>query len=145
MPASASSDHPSIQVQIAQAVDPLPQPDSDESYHLLVNSDGVLLKANTRFGAMRGMETVLQLIENTENGTEIPYVTIDDKPRFPWRGVLIDSARHFLPIETVKRQIDGIAAARMNVFHWHLTDDQGWRFASSHYPQLQEKARDGER
>ncbi|MDI9228933.1 family 20 glycosylhydrolase, partial [Serratia bockelmannii] len=143
LPASAPSEQATLQVQIAQAVDPLPQPDSDESYHLEVNSSGVLLKANTRFGAMRGMETLLQLIENNETGTQIPYVTIDDKPRFPWRGVLIDSARHFLPIETVKRQIDGIAAARMNVFHWHLTDDQGWRFASSHYPQLQEKASDG--
>ncbi|ORM70626.1 beta-N-acetylhexosaminidase [Pantoea wallisii] len=143
LPASAASDHATIQVQIAQAVDPLPQPDSDESYHLEVNSSGVLLKAATRFGAMRGMETLLQLIENNENGTVIPFVSIDDKPRFPWRGVLIDSARHFLPVETLKRQIDGIAAARMNVFHWHLTDDQGWRFASSHYPQLQERASDG--
>lgn len=143
LPTSTPSNNPNIQVQIAQAVDPIPQPDSDESYHLVVNSNGVLLKANTRFGAMRGIETVLQLIENAENGSEIPYVTIDDKPRFPWRGVLIDSARHFLPIETIKRQIDGIAAARMNVFHWHLTDDQGWRFASSHFPQLQEQASDG--
>ena len=143
LPTSAAKDRAAIQVQIAQAVDPLPQADSDESYHLVVNSSGVLLNANTRFGAMRGMETLLQLIENGENGTQIPYVTIDDQPRFPWRGVLIDSARHFLPLKTVKRQIDGIAAARMNVFHWHLTDDQGWRFASTHYPQLQEKASDG--
>ena len=57
--------------------------------------------------------------------------------------MLIDPVRHFLPLETLKRQIDGIAAARMNVFHWHLTDDQGWRFASSHYPQLQQQASDG--
>lgn len=143
LPVSGQSDNPTIQVQIAAAVDPLPQPDSDESYHLQVSSGGVLLRADTRFGAMRGMETLLQLIESNENGIQIPYVTIDDKPRFPWRGVLIDSVRHFLPPETVKRQIDGIAAARMNVFHWHLTDDQGWRFASSHYPRLQEQASDG--
>ncbi|MDF7659719.1 family 20 glycosylhydrolase [Erwiniaceae bacterium L1_54_6] len=143
LPSGASDEKATIRIQIADAVDPLPQPDSDESYHLVVNSDGVLLEARTRFGAMRGMETLLQLIENSESGTVIPYVTIDDQPRFAWRGLLIDSARHFMPVETLKRQIDGIAAARMNVFHWHLTDDQGWRFASSHYPQLQEKASDG--
>ncbi len=134
---------PTIRVQIATVTDPIPQPDSDESYQLNVNSDGVLLRATTRFGAMRGMETLLQLIENTPEGTRIPWVTIQDKPRFAWRGILIDSARHFMPIRTIKRQIDGIAAARMNVLHWHLTDDQGWRFASSRYPQLQQNASDG--
>lgn len=143
LPASPASDRPAIQIRIADAVDPQPQPDSDESYRLEVSSSGVLLQAPTRFGAMRGMETLLQLIANTASGTQIPFVTIDDRPRFPWRGVLIDPVRHFLPLETLKRQIDGIAAARMNVFHWHLTDDQGWRFASSHYPQLQQQASDG--
>ena len=124
-------------------VDALPQLESDESYRPVVNGTGATLSAPTRFGALRGMETLLQLVQNDGEGAFIPFVTINDRPRFPWRGVLIDSVRHFIPIETIKRQIDGIAAARMNVFHWHLTDDQGWRFASSHYPQLQEKASDG--
>lgn len=143
LPASQPVAQPTIRIVIANAVDPLPQPDSDEHYHLQVDSSGVLLTAPSRFGAMRGMETLLQLIQNGDRGTTLPYVTIDDHPRFPWRGILIDSARHFMPIDTLKRQIDGIAAARMNVFHWHLTDDQGWRFASSRYPQLQQKASDG--
>ncbi|WP_434745305.1 beta-N-acetylhexosaminidase [Candidatus Pantoea rara] len=143
LPATQPVVAPTIRIVIAEAVDPLPLPDSDERYQLQVNGDGVLLTAHSRFGAMRGMETLLQLIQNGEQGTTIPYVTIHDHPRFPWRGVLIDTARHFMPVETLKRQIDGIAAARMNVFHWHLTDDQGWRFASSHYPQLQQKASDG--
>ncbi|MCT2418597.1 beta-N-acetylhexosaminidase [Pantoea sp. XY16] len=143
LPATQPVAAPTIRIMIAKAVDPLPLPDSDERYQLQVNGDGVRLTAPNRFGAMRGMETLLQLIQNGEQGTTIPYVTIHDHPRFPWRGVLIDTARHFMPVETLKRQIDGIAAARMNVFHWHLTDDQGWRFASSHYPQLQQKASDG--
>ncbi|WP_324020598.1 family 20 glycosylhydrolase [Pantoea sp. JZ29] len=143
LPTDQAVTPPTIRVQIATVTDPIPQPDSDESYQLNVNSDGVLLRATTRFGAMRGMETLLQLIENTPEGTRIPWVTIQDKPRFAWRGILIDSARHFMPIRTIKRQIDGIAAARMNVLHWHLTDDQGWRFASSRYPQLQQNASDG--
>lgn len=143
LPASQPVATPTIRIVIAKAVDPLPLPDSDESYQLQVDGDGVLLTSPSRFGAMRGMETLLQLIQNGAQGTTIPYVTIHDHPRFPWRGVLIDTARHFMPVETLKRQIDGLAAARMNVFHWHLTDDQGWRFASSHYPQLQQKASDG--
>ena len=65
-------------------------------------------------------------------------------PRFPWRGVLLDSARHFLPLPDILRQLDGMAAAKLNVFHWHLTDDQGWRFASEHYPKLQQQAGDGQ-
>lgn len=128
-----------LTINIARKVAPTPQPDSDERYRLTVNGAGIQLDAETRFGAMRGMETLLQLVHNGV----LPLVTINDRPRFPWRGILIDSARHFLPIETLKRQIDGMAAAKMNVLHWHLTDDQGWRFASSHYPQLQEKASDG--
>ena len=128
-----------LQIRIARQVAAIPQPDSDESYRLVVSAEGITLDASTRFGAMRGMETLLQLVHNST----VPLVTINDRPRFPWRGILIDSARHFMPIETLKRQIDGIAAARMNVFHWHLTDDQGWRFGSSHFPQLQEKASDG--
>ncbi|MGJ0480568.1 beta-N-acetylhexosaminidase [Pantoea agglomerans] len=143
LPATQPVAAPTIRIVIAKAVDPLPLPDSDERYQLQVDGNGVLLTTPSRFGAMRGMETLLQLIENGAQGTTIPYVTIHDHPRFPWRGVLIDTARHFMPVETLKRQIDGIAAARMNVFHWHLTDDQGWRFASSHYPQLQQKASDG--
>ena len=135
--------NPTIRVNIEKAVDAQPQPDSDESYQLEVTEQGVILNAHSRFGAMRGMETLLQLIQNDSQNSFIPLVSISDKPRFPWRGVLIDSARHFMPLETIKRQIDGIAAARMNVFHWHLTDDQGWRFASDHYPQLQQKASDG--
>ncbi|AUX92144.1 family 20 glycosylhydrolase [Mixta gaviniae] len=139
----ASSTAPAITVRVAGKVAALPQLESDESYRLVVNGTGATLSASTRFGALRGMETLLQLIQNDSEGTFIPLVTITDRPRFPWRGVLIDSVRHFIPIDTLKRQIDGIAAARMNVFHWHLTDDQGWRFASTHYPQLQEKASDG--
>nr|WP_154324472.1 family 20 glycosylhydrolase [Pantoea sp. 201603H] len=136
-------DTPTISINITQAVDTQPKLDSDESYHLSVTEKGVTLRANTRFGAMHGMETLLQLIQNDSQNTFIPLVEIQDKPRFPWRGVLIDSARHFMPLEVIKRQIEGMAAARMNVFHWHLTDDQGWRFASTHYPQLQQQASDG--
>ncbi|WP_078003433.1 beta-N-acetylhexosaminidase [Izhakiella australiensis] len=142
-PQAANPSQATIRIRIARRVDPLPNLQSDESYHLQVSQSGVLLDAPTRFGALRGMETLLQLVENGQQSSVIPLVTINDKPRFSWRGLLLDSARHFLPVEDIKRQLDGMAAARLNVFHWHLTDDQGWRFASQHYPVLTEKGSDG--
>ncbi|GEC67805.1 beta-N-acetylhexosaminidase [Raoultella terrigena] len=142
-PQLAPAKAPTINVVIAKKVPAIPRPDSDESYQLKVSAEGVTLRANTRFGALRGMETLLQLIQNGAENTAIPYVTIDDAPRFPWRGLLLDSARHFMPLDAIKRQIDGMAAAKLNVFHWHLTDDQGWRFASTRYPKLQQQASDG--
>ncbi|MBI6549028.1 beta-N-acetylhexosaminidase [Xenorhabdus lircayensis] len=132
-----------ITINIAKKTSPIPQPNSDESYQLVIQPHGVTLKAATRFGAMRGMETLLQLLQNDAKGTYLPLVNITDNPRFSWRGVMLDSARHFLPVEAIKRQLEGMAAAKMNVFHWHLTDDQGWRFASDHYPKLQQLASDG--
>ncbi|WP_340615330.1 family 20 glycosylhydrolase [Xenorhabdus entomophaga] len=132
-----------IRITIGKKVSPIPQPDSDESYQLIIDSRSITLKAATRFGALRGMETLLQLLQNDAKGTYLPLVNISDKPRFSWRGVMLDSARHFLPVDAIKRQLEGMAAAKINVFHWHLTDDQGWRFASEHYPKLQQLASDG--
>ncbi|MEX9542562.1 family 20 glycosylhydrolase, partial [Escherichia coli] len=86
----------------------------------------------------RGMETLLQLIQTDGENTFVPLLSINDNPRFSWRGVMLDSSRHFLPINDILRQIDGMAAAKFNVFHWHLTDDQGWRFESLRYPKLQQ-------
>jgi hexosaminidase len=143
-PQPAQPDAPTINIVIKQKVAAVPQADSDERYQLSVTSDGVTLTANTRFGAMRGMETLLQLIQNGSRHTAIPLVSIEDVPRFPWRGLLLDSARHFMPLPDILRQLDGMAAAKLNVFHWHLTDDQGWRFASARYPKLQQHASDGQ-
>jgi hexosaminidase len=140
---SSPAKTPTITINIARKVSPIPRPDSDESYKLNVDANGITLNANTRFGALHGMETLLQLIQNGPEKTSVPFVAIDDAPRFPWRGLLLDSARHFVPLDDIKRQIDGMAAAKLNVLHWHLTDDQGWRFASARYPKLQQKASDG--
>ncbi|MBH1929794.1 beta-N-acetylhexosaminidase [Serratia rubidaea] len=133
-----------ITVKIQRQVSAQPLPDSDESYRLSVTPQGVTLNAATRFGALRGMETLLQLVQTDGHNTFLPLVSIHDKPRFAWRGVLLDSARHFLPVSDILRQLDGMAAAKLNVFHWHLTDDQGWRFASARYPKLQQLASDGQ-
>lgn len=104
----------------------------------------VRIEANTDFGALHGLTTFVQIIttSNKNKAFLLPVLTIEDEPRFKWRGLLVDSVRHFISIKALKRQLDGMAAAKLNVFHWHLTDDQGWRFESKRYPKLQLLASD---
>jgi len=122
---------------------PVQQVGEDESYHLEVSSAGAVLRAANPLGVMHGLQTLLQLVALTPQGFVIPAVTIDDAPRFPWRGLLIDTSRHFMPVDTIERNLDGMEAVKMNVFHWHLSDDQGFRAESHVYPLLQGKGSDG--
>jgi len=115
----------------------------DESYRLLVTTDSLVLRAATDIGAFRGLETFLQLLEADKDGYYLPTVIIDDTPRFAWRGLLIDACRHWMPVGMVKRNLDGMAAVKMNVLHWHLTEDQGFRVESKVYPKLHEMGSDG--
>ncbi len=115
----------------------------DESYALTVSDTGAKIAAPTTLGALRGMQTFLQLVQITPTGFAAPAVTIKDQPRFPWRGMLIDVSRHFIPIDALKRNIDGMAAVKMNVLHWHLSDDQGFRAESKAFPKLTEAGSDG--
>lgn len=115
----------------------------DESYQLEINSQHIALSANTDIGAIRGLETLLQLIQANEKGYYLPQLIIEDAPRFAWRGLMIDVARHFMPVEVIKRNIDGMAAVKMNVLHLHLSDDQGFRVESKLFPKLTENASDG--
>ncbi|MCH4551948.1 beta-N-acetylhexosaminidase [Aestuariibaculum lutulentum] len=117
--------------------------EDDESYQLDVQSNKVSLVANTDVGAIRGLETLLQLLTNTNSEYYLPGVSISDAPRFVWRGLMIDVSRHFHPIDVIKRNLDAMASVKMNVFHWHLTDDQGFRIESKTYPKLHELASDG--
>ena len=116
----------------------------DESYSINITDKGIQLEAATDIGALRGLETLLQLLQADAQGYYIPAVKIQDSPRFPWRGLMIDVARHFQPMEVIKRNLDGMAAVKMNVLHLHLTDDQGFRVESKVYPQLHEKGSEGE-
>ena len=115
----------------------------DESYQLEVTPHEARLTAPTPVGILRGMETFLQLVELDAEGFGAPAVRIVDRPRFPWRGLMIDVARHWIPEEVVKRNIDAMAAVKLNVLHLHMTDDQGFRFESKRYPKLQELGSDG--
>ncbi len=118
-------------------------PDENERYVLEVTSTTASLAAGTTVGVLRGLETLLQLVESDSAGWYLPAVRIEDAPRFPWRGLLIDVGRHFEPVEAIKRQLDGMAAVKLNVLHWHLSEDQGFRVESKRYPLLATKGSDG--
>jgi hexosaminidase len=115
----------------------------DESYALDITPAGAKLHAANPLGALHGFETFLQLVSITADGFAAPAVSVQDQPRFPWRGLMIDSSRHFIPVEVIKRNIDGLEAVKMNVFHWHLSDNQGFRVESHKFPKLQESGSDG--
>jgi hexosaminidase len=114
----------------------------DESYVLEVKQGGVTLTARTPLGTMHGLQTFLQLVEVTPDGFAAPAVTIHDQPRFPWRGLMIDSGRHFIPMNVLKRNLDGLEAVKMNVFHWHLSENQGFRVESKKFPKLHQLGSD---
>src|ERR1017187_6221789 len=115
----------------------------DESYQLDVTPSGANLKAATVSGALHGMETFLQLIQPGPDGFQAPAVHITDQPRFAWRGLMLDCSRHFLPLDVIRHNLDAMAAVKLNVFHWHLSDDQGFRAESRLYPRLQQFGSDG--
>src|SRR6185369_9408635 len=121
----------------------VPSVREDESYSLDVSDKQAVLKAATVVGALRGIETFLQLLDGDRQGYFIPAVAIQDKPRFQWRGLLIDAGRHFEPVEVIKRNLDAMAAVKLNVLHWHLTEDQGFRIESKRYPTLHQLGSDG--
>ena len=104
-----------------------------EQYAVNVGASGVEIAAGDRKGLFYGAVTVWQL---ATNGPALPFVSIEDTPRYAWRGFMLDSARHFQTVDEVKRLIDAMAAYKLNVLHWHLNDDQGWRLEIKAYPKL---------
>jgi hexosaminidase len=116
----------------------------DESYRLEVTSSNATISAPNPLGAMHGLQTFLQLVTVTPEGFAAPVLTIDDAPRFPWRGLMIDAGRHFQPMDVIKRNLDGMESVKLNVFHWHLSEDQGFRADSKVFPLLTGKGSNGD-
>lgn len=161
--------HPALVIHTLHASEKVQKLGEDESYRLEVTPAGAKLEAATPLGTMHGLETFLQLIRQmgltsppagetssasrsgpSSQGSVFFYeayaisaVTINDKPRFPWRGLLLDACRHWMPPEVVRRTLDGMAAVKMNVLHWHLSEYQGFRVESKKYPKLQGMGSDG--
>jgi hexosaminidase len=114
---------------------------SDGAYRLSGRESGVTVRAGSASGLFYGLQTLLQLIPPDIAGTDhisLPGVEIEDRPRFGWRGMHLDVSRHFSPVDFIKKYIDLLALHKMNLFHWHLTDDQGWRIEIKKYPRLTE-------
>jgi len=114
----------------------------DEAYQLEITKEQLHLSASSNVGLMRGIQTLRQLLpagyEDKGVVAKIPCLKIHDFPRFSWRGMLLDCCRHFMDKEFVMRYIDLLAYHKMNVLHWHLTEDQGWRIEIEKYPKLTE-------
>jgi len=138
-----ASTKPTLTVHTDHASKEVQELGEDESYSLSITPDDAKIDAPTPLGAMHGLQTFLQLVEVSPDGFAAPAVTIQDKPRFPWRGLMIDVARHFIPLDVLKRNLDGMEAVKMNVFHWHLSEDQGFRAESKKFPKLQTLGSDG--
>jgi len=139
---SATSGKATLTVHTDHASKEIQELGEDESYTLEVTADGAKLNAATPLGAMHGLQTFLQLVEPGDAGFDVPVVTINDQPRFPWRGLMFDVGRHFIPLDVLRRNIDGMEAVKMNVFHWHLSENQGFRIESKKFPKLQELGSD---
>src|SRR5215469_274271 len=143
LPANKGTANPTLLVTTDHESKLVQELGEDESYTLDVNLSGAKLHAANPLGAVRGMQTFLQLVAITPDGFAAPAVHIEDRPRYPWRGLMIDSGRHFMPLEILKRNLDGMEAVKMNVFHWHLSENQGFRVESRKYPKLHEQGSDG--
>jgi hexosaminidase len=117
---------------------------TDESYDLIIKNDVIQIKANSEVGLFRGFTTLRQMIPNSceyggcVSGFFLPEVLVSDSPEFEHRGLLLDCCRHFMEVEFIKKMIDNLALHKMNVLHWHLTEDQGWRIEIDAFPKLTE-------
>src|SRR6266513_1467010 len=145
LPAELATDESTaaLVVQCERAGELIPSLNENEGYSLEVTDKQARLVAPTVVGALRGLETFLQLLQGDRDGYYLPAIKIQDQPRFPWRGLLIDVGRHFEPMEVLKRNLDAMAAVKLNVLHWHLTEDQGFRVESKKFPKLHTLGSDG--
>lgn len=130
---SVDSTRVALEIDCAQQGASWPALDDDESYQIEITPAAVRISAECEWGVLRGLATLAQL---TDTDGSIPAARVQDAPRFSWRGLTLDVARHFLPLPDLLRTLDGMALCRMNVLHLHLTDDQGFRFPSAAFPRL---------
>ena len=139
----ADSANATLAIQCDGGTKDVQQLGEDESYRLEVTATSARLSAPSTLGVMRGLQTFLQLVRITGEGFAVQEVSIEDSPRFPWRGLMIDVGRHFIPLDVLKRNLDGMAAVKLNVFHWHLSENQGFRVESRKFPKLTAVGSDG--
>lgn len=140
-----SEDKATLVIDISKAPkDEVQNVESDESYQLSIKDGQIRIDSERPYGALHGLETFLQLVTTDASGYFVPNVEIEDEPRFKWRGVSYDTARHFIELDVILRQLDAMASAKMNVFHWHIWDDQGIRIQLDNYQKLWQETADGD-
>lgn len=139
--AKEASDSAVLQISVAKKI--MPAIGVDESYSIEITPGKIILSAANTIGALHGLETLLQLADKKDGTYYFPFVVIKDAPRFEWRGLMIDPARHFIPVDVLQRNIDAMAAVKMNVLHLHLTDNEGFRIESKVFPLLHQKGSNG--
>jgi hexosaminidase len=135
--------HATLVIRSERESEPVEKLGENESYELNITESGAKLSAPNTLGVLHGLQTFLQLTQTGSDGFFVPAVTIKDQPRFPWRGLLIDVGRHFIPLDVLERNMDGMAAVKLNVLHLHLSDDEGFRVESKRFPKLHEMGSDG--
>jgi hexosaminidase len=140
---TASADKATVAIHCERSGDKVQKLGEDESYVLDVTDAGAKLSAPTPLGIIHGLQTLLQLVSPSPQGFAAPAAHIEDAPRFPWRGLLFDPCRHWMPIEVAKRTLDGMEAVKMNVMHLHLSEYQGFRVESKKFPKLHEMGSNG--
>ncbi len=132
----ANATEPATMVRIG-LIGPQPNTPTDYYYRLTIDASGITLQGNNPQLVFNGIQTMFQLVEEkTSRSYQLPYVAIFDKPRFQYRGMHLDVGRHFFPVSYIKQYIDWLAYHKINTFHWHLTEDQGWRIEIKKYPEL---------
>ncbi len=136
-----TDNNPLIKIQIKKPSGSIPKFNQAENYKLKITPMKILIEAPNEYGALYGIESLKQLIQTY--GNHFPQLTISDHPRFPWRGLLVDVARNFITLKTLKIQIDLMNAVKLNVLHLHLSDDQAFRLESFSYPKLHKNNLDG--
>lgn len=136
------SDTAALQVNVKKPI--VPVSGVDESYTLTITEKQIVLDAATTAGALHGLQTLLQLTTKNGDSFGFPLLKINDSPRFPWRGLMIDVSRHFIPMEVLKRNVEAMETVKMNVLHLHLSDDQGFRVESKVFPELHKQGSHGE-
>lgn len=133
-----SSNAKIVELSISQILPNFPEAEREGYYKLDVGNEGISISFGKPSGLFYGIQTLLQLVEIYEGQGEIPCQSITDYPKFSYRGMHLDVSRHFFSVDEVKKYLDYLAAYKINKFHWHLTDDQGWRIEIKSHPKLTE-------
>ncbi len=132
-----------LAVYYIAATVPVQPVETVESYKLVIDEDGITIEAATGYGVLRALESLSQLVKKENEKFVFPTLKIDDSPRYQWRGLMIDVSRHWIPKEVILRNLEAMAAVKLNVFHWHLSDYQGFRVESKVFPRLHEMSSEG--